>query len=282
MLRIGLLGENISSRTDDGNQIRRFSISRRTEEERSNETCASCHMLMSRSGKIVVLPPFRKGSERKVPGMNSQEKRPHILMMCPSCAEALDHTHIKKPFLSFLFRPAKIYCPNCRHPSEPKEAEIMAQSYEHWMEQLRLQIEASLSYLPTMTRDECAEVLNPKHFDDDIHHLHHRSDLFKYINRVFKPVLRDRSHGYEDCDLLLSPHIHHGVAKGLDIYGHCGHEHNAEAWTLLITRLGYKDFLTSLTTTKPRDDLIALLETQGAVSIWPTARTAGSASNPQL
>ena len=207
--------------------------------------------------------------------MSSQENRPNVVMMCPSCAEAMDHTHIKKPFLSFFFHSAKICCPNCGHESEVKESQIMAQSYEHWMEQLRLQVDASLSYLPIMTRDECAEVLNPKHFDDDIHHLHHRSDLFKYINRVFKPVLRDRSHVHEDCDLLLSPHIHHGVAKGLDIYGHCGHEHSAEAWTLLITRLGYKEFLTSLTTTQPKDDLTALLETQGAVSIWPTARTSG-------
>ncbi|MGC8624218.1 MAG: hypothetical protein ACP5VQ_02995, partial [Phycisphaerae bacterium] len=203
--------------------------------------------------------------------MKPADKKSSIVLRCPACAEVLDHTQIKKPFLPFLFHPGKIRCPACGHFSEYKEAQIMAESFQHWTEQLRHQVEASLSYLPVMTREECFAVLNPKHFDDDIHHVHQQRDLIKYLTQVFKPVLRDRALGHEDCELLLSPHAHHGVAKGLNIYGHCGHDHSSEAWTLLITRFGSKEFLTCVTTSIPKADLTSIMEIQGAVSIWPTA-----------
>ncbi len=150
----------------------------------------------------------------------------------------------------------------------------MADSFQYWMGQLSHQVEASLSYLPAMTREECFAVLDPKHFDDDIHHVHSLRDLMQYLALVFKPVLRDRSLGHEDCELLLSPFHHHAVAKGLSIYGHCSHEHNTEAWTLLITRLGSKEFLICLTASTPKVDISSILESQGAVSIWPTSRVA--------
>ena len=204
--------------------------------------------------------------------MKPPVKNSPIVLMCPGCAEALDHTQIKKPFLPFLFHPAKIRCPHCGHFSEYKEAQIMAESFQHWTEQLRHQVEASLSYLPVMTREECFEVLNPKHFDDDIHHVHHQRDMIKYLIQIFKQVLRDRSLGNEDCELLLSPHAHHGVAKALNIYGHCGQNQAHTAWTLLITRLGSKEFLTCVTTNIPKADLTSMLEMEGTVSIWPTAR----------
>jgi hypothetical protein len=131
-----------------------------------------------------------------------------------------------------------------------------------------------------MTREECFAVLNPKHFDDNIHHAHHLADMEKYIAQVFKPVLRDRALGHDDCELLLTPFQHHGVAKALNIYGHCGHEHNTEAWTLLITRLGSKEFLTCLTASSPTTDIGSVLDTQGTVSIWPTSRVAAPPSPP--
>ena len=212
--------------------------------------------------------------------MKPPEKKPRIAMMCPSCAGALDNAHAKKPFLPFLFKPSKIRCPHCGRNSEYKETNIMAESYQHWQEQLRHQVEASLSYLPTMTREECFAVLNPKHFDDNIHHAHHLADLEKYITQVFKPVLRDRALGHDDCELLLTPFQHHGVAKALNIYGHCGHEHNTEAWTLLITRLGSKEFLTCLTASSPTTDIGSVLDTQGTVSIWPTSRVAAPPAPP--
>ncbi len=214
--------------------------------------------------------------------MKSPETKPAADgMMCPCCAEALNQVQVKKPFLSFIFGSPKVLCPKCGRNCELGETRIMAQSFEHWADQLRHQVEASVSYLPAMTREECFAVLNPKHFDDDVHQLHRLRDLLHYATEVFKPVLRDRALGHQDCELLISPQQQQGIAKGLNIYGHCGFERSTEAWTLLITRLGPKEFLTYLTISGARANLTTILETPGAVSIWPGAGAPAPRHDPR-
>ena len=130
----------------------------------------------------------------------------------------------------------------------------MGTAYACWCDQFASQLEASLGYLPELTREECFAVLNPRHFDDEVHsHLKFKA-LMRYSCQVFRPVLRDKALGFEDASLSMGPIKHQGIAKALGIFGHCGHHqhsHDSETWTLLITRLGNKAYMTYLMNTSP-------------------------------
>ncbi len=169
-------------------------------------------------------------------------------LMCPACATHIDAPHGLAAVLVMLQR-AHLKCRKCGRNSHPKDAQIMSDSYNHWFGQFRLQIEAAMGYLPHLERGPAIEVLKPRHFDDDIHHLHTFRELLRYTEEVFRPVFRDRALGYDDAELLISPLNKDGsnVAMGLSLSGHCGHNHEQDCWTLLIARYGPKGFMTYLT-----------------------------------
>jgi|GEM_PF-3390761 len=170
-------------------------------------------------------------------------------LMCPTCATHLDPPHGLAALVKKLQR-AHLKCHKCGRNAHPKDAQIMSTSFQHWFGQFRLQLEAAVGYLPHLERAAAIEVLKPRHFDDDIHHLHTFRELLDYAGEVYRPVFRDRALGYDDAELSISPLNREGsnVAMGLRIYGHCGRNHEQDAWTLLITRYGPRGFMTYLTT----------------------------------
>ncbi|MGC8560578.1 MAG: hypothetical protein ACP5O1_07850 [Phycisphaerae bacterium] len=170
-------------------------------------------------------------------------------LMCPTCATHIDSPHGLSALVSKIQR-AHVRCHKCGRTTHPKDAQIMSTSYQHWFGQFRLQLEAAVGYLPHLELKPAVEVLKPKHFDDDVHHLHTFRELLDYTSEVFRPVFRDRALGYDDAELTISPLNREGsnVAMGLRLYGHCGHNHEQDSWTLLITRYGPRGFMTYLTT----------------------------------
>lgn len=170
-------------------------------------------------------------------------------LMCPTCAAHIDAPHGLAALVQKL-QHAHIKCDKCGRSTHPKDAEIMSISFQHWFCQFRLQLESAVGYLPHLERSPAIEVLKPKHFDDDIHHLHTFRELLDYTGEVFRPVFRDRALGYDDAELTISPINRDGsnLAMGLRIFGHCGQNHEQDSWTLLIARYGPRSFLSYLST----------------------------------
>lgn len=167
------------------------------------------------------------------------------IMLCPSCAGSLTQP---KGMINLIavFKPRDITCPHCGKQAPQEAAHIMATSFKHWLDQFQHHLEAAAAYLPQMSRAEAVEALDPKHFDDEIHHMHDVHKLIEYLGQTFRPVLRDRALGFEDMELTLSPVTRKGVTKALEIYGHCGAHspHKEHVWTILVSRMGPHGFLT--------------------------------------
>ncbi len=184
----------------------------------------------------------------------------HGAMLCPACAGSLEVAQSRFAFLPFR-KSREIRCGHCGKTTAIIQAKVMGEAFTYWCDQFAHQVEASLAYLPELTREECFTVLNPRHFDDEVHAHIKFKVLLHYLCQVFRPVLRDKSLGFEDASLSIGPIKHNGIPKALGIFGHCGHHqhsHDSEAWTLLITRLGNKGFLTYLMSSSPHHNGITI------------------------
>ncbi len=184
----------------------------------------------------------------------------HAVMLCPACAGPLEKPQSGFSFLPFR-KARQIRCGHCGKVTAAIQAKVMAESFAYWCDQFSRQVESSIGYLPELTREECFAVLNPRHFDDEVHSHIKFKVLLNYLCQVFRPVLRDKALGFEDAALSMGPIKHNGIPKSLGIFGHCGHHpqsHDSEAWTLLITRLGNKGFLTYLMSASPHHNNITI------------------------
>ena len=197
-------------------------------------------------------------------------------MICPSCAGVLEKPKGLVNLIA-VFRSRDITCPHCGKASPTEAAHVMAHSFTLWMDQFHKQLETAMAYLPQLTRAEAVEAIDPKHFDDEIHHMHDFKKLVEYIAQTFRPVLRDRALGFEDMELTLSPVMRRGVTKVLEVYGHCGNHppHKEHTWTILIARMGAHGFLTYMVPADP-NVLRKLHQAAGqmATGVWSLSKTA--------
>src|SRR5271170_1339309 len=158
-----------------------------------------CTMTPRRGKMILGSASFRRGTRMS-------EK----LMICPSCANALEKPKGLVNVMA-LFKPRDVKCPHCGKASPTEAAHLMGESFTLWMRQLQQQLEAAVAYLPQLSRADAVESLDPKHFDDEIHHMHDFKKLAEYVSQTFRPVLRDRALGFDDMELTLSPVTRRGV-----------------------------------------------------------------------
>jgi hypothetical protein len=172
-------------------------------------------------------------------------------LLCPACASPLEFQARKLGPWKF-YTPRQRVCGQCGFRTDACSALKMGHAFGSRFDQLHAQLSATLNYVPQLPYQEAVRVLNPSHFDDDIHQLNRYRDLLHYCAHLYRPVLRDLALSIPDTQLDMAPIKHQDVIKALALYGHSGSHPDTESWTLLVARVLPKGFFTYLWTGEAR------------------------------
>ncbi len=172
-------------------------------------------------------------------------------LLCPACASPLEFK-IRKIGPWRFYTPRQRVCVQCGFRSDACSAVKMGHAFGTRFDQLHAQLSATLNYVPQLPYQEAVRVLNPSHFDDDIHQLDRYRDLLHYCAHLYKPVLRDLALAIPGTQLDIAPIKHQDKIKALALYGHSGSHPDTESWTLLVARVTPKGFFTYLWTGEAR------------------------------